>query len=779
MAACMSLTTAKGQWSDYTSYEKCTMVAAAGATPVAGNTVGLFSYSESDGYMEKIVKTNGKLSDVGITAIGAIGSRLYVGYGDGDIDVLEIDSETPTEIPELKNSSAYQLKTINCFEDAGWKNRVYCGFACGILELDATKLELRSVWRVVGDAGGTNVTSVAVAGGKIYAATSDGVYVADQSSAVLENSKQWTLIAGTEGALSVASVGDRAYAAAGTLGGEATLYGLPEERGESEEIDSLTTVEKYRYMRATKDGKIAVLTDSSIKTYTTAGELAGETGLLRTSEGQTVGGSYRQMSMMSDGRVAVADYYVGMIVCNADGRGAYTRKPSGPIDNTHSSIVGSGDAIYLTGEARDGGFNNAGKWARVKTLHDGEWSYTETTTAKDACMLAADPNGDGRVYAATWGYGIFEIKDYGFSTNYTSGNSTLTDIFGGYGYVRTDAMAFDTQHNLYVVTPNNTRGVHVMTSEGDWYYTDYGPVNGSHSNLGMTVTKNDNIWIWPTRKGAYGLEIANMQGTFSDEGDDTYWSTESSKESQSLGSFSLTDASSGEEISDRATCVAADRDGDVWIGTDGGILVCTNDARLMDGEAPELNRIRVPRNDGTDLADYLLDEMSINAIVVDGGNRKWIATSTDGIYLVSGNGYETIHHFTKENSPLFNDNVERIAIRPRDGELFIVTAEGLQSFAADAVEPSSELKEVRVYPNPVSMSRSEGYVTITGLEYGSHVFVTDVAGNRMFYSKSNGGMVRWNLKRMDGGRAASGVYIIWASSTDGSNTAVGKILLRE
>ena len=34
---------------------------------------------------------------------------------------------------------------------------------------------------------------------------------------------------------------------------------------------------------------------------------------------------------------------------------------------------------------------------------------------------------------------------------------------------------------------------------------------------------------------------------------------------------------------------------------------------------------KVPRNDGTNYADYLLSGIDVRAIAIDGGNRKWIA----------------------------------------------------------------------------------------------------------------------------------------------------------
>ena len=69
-----------------------------------------------------------------------------------------------------------------------------------------------------------------------------------------------------------------------------------------------------------------------------------------------------------------------------------------------------------------------------------------------------------------------------------------------------------------------------------------------------------------------------------------------------------------------------------------------------------MNQPKVPRNDGTNYADYLLTGNTVNAIAVDGGNRKWIGTLGAGIYLVNADGSEILAHYTAADSPLLSDN---------------------------------------------------------------------------------------------------------------------------
>ena len=70
-----------------------------------------------------------------------------------------------------------------------------------------------------------------------------------------------------------------------------------------------------------------------------------------------------------------------------------------------------------------------------------------------------------------------------------------------------------------------------------------------------------------------------------------------------------------------------------------------------------IRRPKVPRNDGTSYADYLLASETILSIAVDPSNRKWIATNNSGVYLVNEDGTEILQQFTKDNSPLISHSV--------------------------------------------------------------------------------------------------------------------------
>ncbi len=188
--------------------------------------------------------------------------------------------------------------------------------------------------------------------------------------------------------------------------------------------------------------------------------------------------------------------------------------------------------------------------------------------------------------------------------------------------------------------------------------------------------------------------------------------------------------------------------------------------------------MKVPRNDGTNYADYLLEGVAVNDICVDGANRKWMATLSNGVYLVSADGTEIIHHFLSSNSPLLSDVVNSVAVDPTTGEVFFGTDAGLCSFQGDATQPSEALSknEVKVYPNPVRPEYS-GNITVTGLTENADVKITTTGGQVVAAGTSHGGMFIWDGRNMAGARVPTGVYYIMCATQDGSKGIAAKVVV--
>ena len=224
-------------------------------------------------------------------------------------------------------------------------------------------------------------------------------------------------------------------------------------------------------------------------------------------------------------------------------------------------------------------------------------------------------------------------------------------------------------------------------------------------------------------------------------------------------------------------CVTEDLNQNIWIGTDKGLFVFERNEINNGGSI--LTQIKVPRNDGTDYADYLLANTDISCIAIDGGNRKWIGTNGLGVYLISADNMEQVHHFTSDNSSLLSNTVLSIAINKSTGEVFFGTEDGLCSYMSDATEPATEMTDdtVYAYPNPVDFKNYNGFITITGLTYNADVKILSSSGSLIREGRSTGGTFLWDGRDKNGKRVASGVYMVATATSDGQKGTVCKIAI--
>ena len=222
--------------------------------------------------------------------------------------------------------------------------------------------------------------------------------------------------------------------------------------------------------------------------------------------------------------------------------------------------------------------------------------------------------------------------------------------------------------------------------------------------------------------------------------------------------------------------VVEDNKGDLWVGTNVGPLLLEADQITTDQTV--FNQVKVPRNDGTNYADYLLNNVDIYCIAIDKANRKWFGTKGNGVYLISANNIEQIEHFTKSNSKLLSDNIEAIAIDDNTGEVFFGTDKGLCSYESGVSSINDEMTKDNVwaYPNPVKPDYT-GDITITGLAINATVMILTSNGSLVHQGKSSTGFYKWDGRDLKGRKVASGIYMVATATENGEKGTVCKIAI--
>ncbi len=218
--------------------------------------------------------------------------------------------------------------------------------------------------------------------------------------------------------------------------------------------------------------------------------------------------------------------------------------------------------------------------------------------------------------------------------------------------------------------------------------------------------------------------------------------------------------------------------GKVWIGGREGVFYF-DPSEVVKGNTG-VRRVKVARNDGTGLADYLLDGAWVTHIVADPSGKKWFSTLGAGIVVTSADGKEVVRTLNSSNSELPHDNVHGLAYNPANNSMMISTEEGLcEYFLSSGASDSGDDYNVRAYPNPVRPGYA-GLVTIDGLPDNAAVKVTDSAGNmikELGVASSN--EITWDITNLYNRRVPAGIYYILATNgpDDNSFAKVTKILI--
>ncbi|MDM8268460.1 two-component regulator propeller domain-containing protein [Barnesiella viscericola] len=442
------------------------------------------------------------------------------------------------------------------------------------------------------------------------------------------------------------------------------------------------------------------------------------------------------------------------------------------------NLVINDNKLYVSNSGPRRGTEEQYEKTRMSVLDQNSWTaidfgelplvnYKHAASLYSSYKMAFAPDDPNTFYIGTWFEGIYKFTNFECVGHYTTENSPFTKYMNW--ALSVPVVTFDKEGNLWVAHTGDV-GVCMLPKSklslstdqlkvSDWYQFKYADIaNNKYAKL-LIPKRSTPKWViygdWPGWVFAF-----DDKGTYNTTADDR---------TRKLVSF--TDQDNKSFTPNYYTCIAEDHNGQIWIGTSSGPIVITNPDNVF-SDSFRCTRIKIARNDGTDNADYLLQNINITDIFVDGANRKWIGTRESGLYVVSADGSEVLEHFTTENSKLPSDFVTEVLVDPVTGIAYVGTTSGLAAYRSDAVQASEDYSSVYAFPNPVRPDY-EGWISVTGLMDNSLVKITDTAGNLFFQGYSNGGQISWDGRDRNGKRVKTGVYLVFASSSaSGSQSGV-------
>lgn len=462
----------------------------------------------------------------------------------------------------------------------------------------------------------------------------------------------------------------------------------------------------------------------------------------------------------------------GLLACYTlatDGTRTYKTEgvlPEGPASNHFYRLYMHGGKLYSVA-----GFwaqeNNAGFPGEVHVWNGLNWSEFEQPTSQmighdyiDLLCMDFDPKKEGHVMAGAKG-GVYEFQDGKFIKHYGRQNSVLESGVNSDNYTIVSTLKYTDNGDLWVLNSMVDNPIwKIEHGSGNW-------VNYPHPEM-STPAKYNLVSLLQSR---YNKNIMWFANNYYMENRLYAYDFVNDKLVGHGPNFTNEDGTVITPV--MVYALAEDLDGNVWIASSNGPFYISSADAIAGNDA--FIQHKVPRNDGTNLADYLLSDVKTRCIAVDGANRKWMGTE-NGVFLISSDCNTLLQHFTTENSPLPSNTVYDICVDDNSNMVYFATERGLCSYASDATEPSEEMTKdnVYAYPNPVTPEYT-GKITIVGLSFNADVKIVTSNGVLVNQGRSTGGSYQWDGRDLKGKRVASGVYMVQAATETGDKGVVCRI----
>ena len=774
-----------GSWRSHLPFTRAIGVERLGDKLFVACYSGIFTYDLTDESIGLLTKVEG-LSDVGISAIGKHPGQelIMIGYETGKIDIIQ--NGKIVFVKDIFISNITESKKINSLQMSG--NIAYISTDFGIIILNIAKREVIESNLNIG-AGGNRVKVKDCVQYKdsIYAITEQGlisIHIRDQ----FRNTKRW-----------------RIYPNGGNLpGAPQDLY----------KIDSL-------------NNQLVLLSEKGLHLQTNSFQIKFTLPLIKRSvkyfEGKYVicgrdnifeiGAEkfdsvrnfdpkyYKKISeptstYYGENYKFITDFNNGFL--RASGTDTARILPNSPLHSSFALSSHKDEVVLLPG-----GYNsNAG--AAINGSYRGFSMFTNNTWrtyspffSENPIIIGAEtrvPNQyirsffnpiDQKLYLSTFGYGIVVKEGENFSIlndistdgglcNFTFQNIDCKYPIGSpfaYEYIKIGGSVIDKLGDLWVSNFEIADvPIRVLPSgldskiNSNWKKI---PLPGNGFNqfpLDFMADQNNYKWLRmaPERSGNNPIWIFNSDG------------------SKRIGLSS--DEKSGKLPGKNVYDIQEDKSGYIWVGTDEGLAVFYNPINAFAPGGITASLPIFPPEAGRPV----LENEVVTAIEIDGANRKWIGTKDNGIWLFNPDITKLISHFTTKNSPLISDNIFDLVINKPTGELFIATDKGCVSYQTDANEKldadgnllgaECANQDINVFPNPVRKGY-DGVIAVSGLASNSVVKFVTASGKLVYETTAKGGLAIWNGFTYDGRRANPGMYIIMASSEEGTANCFSKLAI--
>lgn len=729
-----------GTWTSHLAYQNGQLVSASG-NKIFCSGVNSLAYFDKDDNSKNKLTLEDNLSGLNVSALNydPATQQTIVAYKNGGIDFINDDLQLRSLNDIRRSNSVVSSKAINNITVFG--DFAYLATDFGIVVVNIPRFEVKESYRNISQTGNEiSIKKVVIdpINRRIFNQNAEGISYANLEGSNLLNFSSWTYIRDSTGAL------------------QNSLDDIEFFDGQLFAIKARDAIYKYNF-------------EDKEFTRTNFNVLNSNVNSFRASQNKLVTSYFNEILVYNpDGSDAVIASSVPKNDAVLDNKGhvwaASSRlglisnyqndinlsyAPNSPLLDDIFSFYSHDDVTLALTGGYNGSFAPGFSQNGFSTHQKGVWeSYisanTNTFRFFDPVDAVYDRRFD-RYFIASYVSGLIVWNGGDDFFKLTAEDSVGIPFHTIDVQTRITSVDFDADGFLWVsnhLTEGNPPLHRLNTSNNTWI--SYSPDSPEADfTLDFKIDNLDNKWLL-----CQGSSIVVYN--------------EKTRNEKKLNS----QAGKGALPSTGLNAIEVDRTGQIWVGTDKGVAVFADPENVFTNDFYEASLPIVDRRP-------LLQDEQVNAVAIDGANRKWFGT-TNGAFLFDENGTESIVTFTTQNSPLPSNNILAISINEQTGDVYFGTENGIATFKGDATQPSPNFGNAKIFPNPVNPA-FDGLVTISGLKENSIIKITDISGAMIFETSSNGGTATWNARTLDGKTAETGVYLVYSADPEFEESFIGKI----
>lgn len=738
-----------GQWRDHLPYHSAIDIAEGDGKIFCATPYSLFSVDLTENSVERMSRLTG-LNETGVSAIhyDAVSRKFFIAYKNSNIDIIYRNDIF--NVPDIKLDNIVGDKTIYNIFSAG--KYFYLSTGLGVVVIDGDKYEVKDSWFIGNTGGQVKVNGFTADNNFFYAATNEGLKRVAASGVDAANYLNWQNLSGVNGLQSgscsnvvnaqnkiVALKSDSLF----VLNGSNWNLFFTENAWNISGISA--TAGKIIVCQRKNDGsaKVTVLNADGtvLRVISQAGRIA--------APGKAV---------LLNNDYWVADSIGGLTKFMTTGAENYNL--NSPQSIATGQIIFRNNTFYAAAGSVNGNWQKQNNKNGLYKFSERQWTnfnarnFSTLDSLPDLLAVAIDPR-DETAWAGSYGGGLLHIKT-GNSFEIFKQNSPIGQATFDPGSYRVAGLTFDKENNLWISNYGAAQNIVVKKNDGSW--KTFAPPFALSENAVAQILLDDENQKWIISPRGNGLICFNDNNSIDNTSDDKW-------------KLYRSGAGIGNLPTNNVLCVAKDKNGFIWVGTDDGIAVIQCPQNVFAAGSCEAV---LPVASQGGFNQFLFKGEEVRSIAVDGADKKWVATK-NGVFLISSEGDKLIYRFTEANSLLLSNDVKSIAIDGTTGEVFFATAKGICSFRSTATEGGEKNSNVLVFPNPVPPGYS-GTIAIRGLVNNAIVKITELDGRLVFQTRALGGQAVWDGKDYKGRRISSGVYLVLVSDDGRKENLATKIM---